>query len=74
MAIESLDQLVVAAVELLPPVGTSVEFDVYKAQLYAAYPSGGRDAFAHMIKRDVIKKVMGRNAEGKPVVMLSRKA
>lgn len=74
MAVESLDQLVALAVDLLPPVGTQVEFDVYKAQLYAAHPDGGRDAFAHMIKRDVIKKVLGTNAEGKPVVMLSRKA
>ena len=74
MALQTLDQIVAAGVELLPPVGQEVEFDTYKAQLYAAYPDGGRDAFAHMIKRDVIKKMLGRNAEGKPVVMLSRKA
>lgn len=74
MPVNNLDDLVQAAVELLPPVGTNVEFNAYKAQLYAAYPDGGRDAFAHMIKKNVVDTKMSRDAAGKLVVMLSRKA
>lgn len=63
-----------SALDLLPPVGETVEFDAFKAQLYAADPDGGRDAFAHIIKRDLAKKKLTRNAEGKMVVILSRLA
>jgi hypothetical protein len=66
--------MVKAAVALLPPAGEEVEFDTYKAKLYSEYPDGGRDSFAHMIKRDVVNKKLRKNADGKPVVMLSRKA
>lgn len=74
MPVNNLQDLVDAAVELLPPAGQEVEFDAYKAKLYAAYPDGGRDAFAHMIKKGVIAKKLMSGADGKPVVMLSRKA
>jgi len=74
MAVLTLDEVVKGGLDLLPAAGTKIEFDTFKAQLYAQYPDNGRDAFAHMIKRDLINKDMGRNAEGKLVVMLSRKA
>lgn len=74
MATQTLDQIVSAGVELLPPAGTEIEFDAYKAKLYAAYPDGGRDAFAHMIKGELVTKKLKQNAAGQPVVMLSRKS
>lgn len=74
MPVNNLEDLVIAAVALLPPTGSKIEFDAYKAQLYAAYPDGGRDAFAHMIKKGIVNKELDRNNDGKLVVMLSRKA
>lgn len=70
----SLDDVVKGGIDLLPAVGQKVEFDVFKGQLYAAYPDGGRDAFARMIKNELINKELARNADGKLVVMLSRKS
>ena len=74
MAGKTLQDSVDAAVELLPPAGQTVEFNAYKAKLFTADPNNGKDAFAYMLKGDVINKTMGRNAEGKPVVLLSRKS
>lgn len=74
MPLNNLDDMVEAAVALLPPTGSKVEFNAYKAQLYTAYPDGGRDAFAHMIKKNVVNKELVSGPDGKPVVMLSRKA
>jgi len=68
----SLEQLVSYAIDLLPSTGT-IEFNAYKAKLYAAQPDGGRDAFAHMIRANLINKSLERDAGGKPKVMLSRK-
>jgi hypothetical protein len=73
MAGKTLDDSVKAAVDLLPAVGTEMEFDAYKAKLYAADPDNGRDAFAHMIKKEIVNKKLSRDASGKIVVMLSRK-
>lgn len=74
MAGKTLQESIDAAVNLLPPLGQEVEFNAYKAKLYAADPNNGRDAFAHMIKKEVIAKKLGSNEQGKPVVMLSRKS
>lgn len=70
----SLEDVVKAGIELLPPVGQKVEFDEYKAKLYAAYPDGGKDAFARMIKAELVNKELSADANGKMVVLLSRKA
>lgn len=74
MPAQTLDEVVAGGLELLPPVGQDVEFEAYKAQLYAAYPDSGRDAFAHMIKRDLVKKELKTVGPRQHVVMLSRKA
>jgi len=68
-----MDEMVGKAIELLPKSGT-VEFNAYKAQLYAALPDNGRDVLAHMIKRGMIENQLGRDSSGKVVVLLSRKA
>ncbi len=73
MATQNLDQVVTQAVELLPDKGQTIEFNEYKAKLYEAYPESGQAAFAHMIKKDIILKAMGRDAEGKIIVLLARK-
>lgn len=70
----SLDDIVKAGIDLLPSNGDKVEFDTFKSQLYAAYPDGGQNAFARMIKAELIKKELGTGTDGKPVLMLSRKA
>lgn len=74
MATQTLDEMVRGSLDLLPPAGQKVDFDEYKSQLYAAYPDNGRDVFAHLIKREIVNKNLERNAEGKLVVMISRKA
>lgn len=74
MTAPTLDEVVKGGLDLLPPVGTEVEFEAYKAQLYAAYPNNGRDAFAHMITRNLINKKLKTVGDHQHVVMLSRKA
>lgn len=69
-----MDELVVQALELLPPAGQTMEFDAYKAKLYAAIPDNGRDVFAHMIKRDLVGKKLSRKSDGSVAILLSRKA
>jgi hypothetical protein len=66
-----MDELVSQAIELLPVTGT-VEFNAYKATLYEALPDYGRDVFASMIKRGLVKKELGRDSSGAVVVLLSR--
>lgn len=73
MPVLNAQETIDAALELLPAAGTEVEFDQYKAQLYAAHPDAGRDAFATMLKTDQLKKRVVRGEDGKPKVMLSRK-
>lgn len=71
---KTLQQSIDGALELLPPVGQVVEFDTFKGQLYATDPDGGKDAFTHIIKNNLVKRDLVRNAEGAMVVQLSRKA
>jgi len=66
------NDMVAAALELLPKAGEWMEFDDYKANLYNANPSKGRDVFAHIIKNDLALKKLDTNTEGRVVVMLSR--
>jgi len=66
--------MIAEALALLPPVGQSVEFEAYKAKLYAANPEKGRDVFAHLIKKDLLDKKLSRDAAQKIIVLLSRKA
>ncbi len=69
---ESIDSQVQAALELLPVSG-EVEFDAYKAQLYAANPDGGKAAFQMMLKNQMVNKRLDLST--RPVtVHLSRKA
>jgi hypothetical protein len=68
-----MQSMVSDAIDLLPPAGQKVEFNAYKAQLYAANPNNGRDVFAHMIKRELVNKELGNNDENGIVVLLSRK-
>lgn len=70
----SLDDVVKAGIELLPKAGEKIEFDAYKARLYAAYPEAGRDAFARMIKAELINKELSQDKDGKLVLLVSRKA
>lgn len=70
----TLQDAVDVALELLPPVGQKIEFDEFKAKLYADQPDNGRDAFARIIKQDLAVKELSRNADGKIIVLLSRKA
>jgi len=72
MAGSSMQQMVESAVQLLPAKGTWMEFDEYKAKLYSANPSNGRDVFAHIIKNDLVLKKLDVNTAGSVVVLLSR--
>lgn len=72
MAGDSMQEMVNSAVELLPKQGEWVEFDKYKADLYANNPSKGKDVFAHLIKRDLVAKKLDTNTSGQVVVLLSR--
>lgn len=67
-----MNDMVQSAIDLLPASGEWVEFDDYKADLYAANVTKGQDVFAHLIKRDLILKKLDTNTEGRVVVMLSR--
>lgn len=68
----SLDDIVKAGIAMLPPAGEKMVFDDFKAKLYAAYPDGGRDAFARMIKADLIKKELDKDKDGNHVLLVSR--
>lgn len=71
---KTMQESINGALELLPPVGQTVEFNVFKGQLYAADPDGGKDAFTHIIKNNLVKRDLRRNEQGEMVVDLSRKA
>jgi hypothetical protein len=73
MPANDLQGMVNEAVDMLPPKGEKVEFNAYKAKLYAANPDNGQAVFSHMIKREVVNKELGRNEENAIVVLLSRK-
>lgn len=70
----TLQENINEAVALLPPAGEKVEFDTYKGQLYSANPNTGKDVFTYMLKNDLVKRELSKNADGKPIVLLSRKA
>lgn len=72
MAVLGLQDQINAAVELLPPVGQTIEFNAYKGQLYAANPDGGKDAFTFMLKNKLVKQELSSGEDGKPIVLLSR--
>ena len=74
MAAMNLDQMVDEALDLLPPVGQTVDFDAYKEQLRTAYPDASRDIFAHMLRQNLVGKKLVRGEDGKPRVQLSRLA
>ncbi len=70
----AFDGMVAEAVALLPADGSGMVFDTYKQNLYAQMPEQGRDVFAHMIKADIINKVLDRDKNGNVVLLVSRKA
>jgi hypothetical protein len=74
MAGKNMDEVVKSAVALLPPVGQDIEFDEFKAKLYAAEPNNGRDAFALMLKNDLVNKTLKTVGDHQHRVMLSRKS
>lgn len=67
-----MDNLVKDALEMLPKSG-EVVFDVYKAQLQSAMPDKARDVFTHILKNDLLSKVVKYDNDGKIAVFLSRK-
>jgi hypothetical protein len=74
MASRSQPAYVQSAIELLPAAGQWMDFDEYKAKLYLANPQNGRDVFAHLLKGDLIDKKMQPGKDGKPQVVVGRKA
>jgi hypothetical protein len=68
----NLDQVIAAAIELLPAKPAKVEFDAYKAQLQDAFPDSWHPAFTRMIKADLVAKELANGENGKPVVLVSR--
>lgn len=71
---KTLQEQIDAAVELLPPVGESIEFNAFKAKLYAANPDGGKDAFTYMIKNGLVKTKVTRAADKSMTTTLERPA
>ncbi len=72
VATKSLQAVIDAAVEILPPAGGEMEFNAYKAKLTAAEPDLARDAFTYLLKSGGIAQTLKTNAQGQHVVMLSR--
>jgi len=72
VASKSLQAVIDAAVELLPPAGGEMEFNAYKAKLTAAEPDLARDAFTYLLKNGGIAQKLTTNAQGQHIVMLSR--
>lgn len=70
---KGMDEMLSEAVEMLPPVGKTVVFDDFKAQLYSANPNNGRDVFSYLIRQGLVQKRLSRNSDGQMVVLLSRK-
>ena len=65
---EDLNSVIQAGIALLPDGGKRVVFDDFKANLYAHYPNLGREAFARMIKADLIGKELSVGSDGKHVL------
>lgn len=69
---KTIDQQMKEALDLLPVEG-EVEFDTYKAQLYAANPDGGKEAFTNLLKNHALNRRVDFST--RPVtVYLARKA
>lgn len=65
------DSQVQAALELLPASG-EVEFDAYKAQLYAANPENGKAVLTHIVAKRLTDR--RTDMQSRPVkVYVSRK-
>jgi len=71
---KSLDEQVAEAVELLPPVGEAIEFNEFKAKLYAVNPDGGKDAFTFMLKNGMVKSKVKRQPDKSMKTTLERPA
>lgn len=69
---KTIDQQIADALELLPVEG-EVDFDAYKAQLYAQNPDNGKVVFTHMIKNKLFSRRLEVNAPD-VLVYVSRKA
>lgn len=66
----ALNDVVADALELLPVEG-EIEFEAYKANLYAEYPEAGRDAFQHILKKDMVGKRLDTST--RPVTVYLRR-
>lgn len=71
---KTLQEQIDAAVEMLPPAGQRVEFDEFKAQLYAANPDGGKDALTYMLKNRLVTTTVVRQADKSMLTTLERPA
>jgi hypothetical protein len=69
---ESIDVQIDQALSLLPATG-EIEFDQYKANLYAQNPDGGKAVFTAIIKGKMANRRLDMST-GKPVVFLARKS
>lgn len=69
---DSFNDKVKEALALLPPEGQKMEFDEYKAKLYSVNPDTGKDVFTHLIKRDLIGKVLDQREDGSHMLNVFR--
>lgn len=69
---DSIDKQIEDALNLLPVEG-EIEFDAYKAALYAENPDGGKAVFTAILKAKSANRRLDMSS-GSPVVYLSRKA
>lgn len=65
---EQVDQ----ALTLLPSDGSEVEFDAYKAALYAANPDGGKATFTRILTNKLVNRRLSLS-NGGCAVFLSKK-
>jgi hypothetical protein len=67
-----MNELVAKALALLPTSG-EILFDAYKAQLNSAMPDKAKDVFTHILKHDLVGKVVKYDTNKQVQVYLSRK-
>ena len=60
------------ALNLLPSDGSEVEFDAYKATLYAANPDGGKATFTRILTNKMVNRRLSLS-NGVYTVFLSKK-
>lgn len=70
---KSLDVQIEEAVAMLPPAGEAIEFDEFKAKLYAANPDA-KDAFSFMLKNNLVKARVKRQPDKSMKTTLERPA